>query len=189
MSKIEILKAKLRSDLFITATYSETSSGEVNNVTKECGAPAHDDLRRAFRQLTPHLALISEQVRINYDGRKVDHGDESDAREKVMDPEELYTMSDADWKIVTAMECMGFSIGGSGDSEGVTIIGRRDLSSGSVLNLTSPFTKFQSDYSFTSELAELIETCKAEVYSYLFEGKHQPDAQMKIEFPEDEEMT
>lgn len=186
--KIEILKAKLRDNLFVTATYAETVGNDLNNVTIECSAPAHDDLRRAFRQLTPHLALIAEQINLdNKSGRQVSTADDANAREALMDPDRLFTMSDENWAILVDMECTGFSIGGSGDNEGVTLIGKRELSTNKTLNLTAPFTKWDDSmpYRHSSDLAELIETCKAEVYSYLFEGKHQPDAQMSFAFPED----
>lgn len=187
--KIEILKAKLRDNLFVTATYAETVGNDLNNVTIECSAPAHDDLRKAFRQLTPHLALIAEQINLdNKSGRQVSTADDANSREALMDPDRLFTMSDENWAILVDMECTGFSIGGSGDNEGVTLIGKRELSTNKTLNLTAPFTKWDDSmpYRHSSDLSELIETCKAEVYSYLFEGKHQPDAQMSFEFPEEQ---
>jgi hypothetical protein len=77
-------------------------------------------------------------------------------------------------------QCKGFTIGGSGDNEGVTLIGSREIKYG-VLNIVSPFTKWDSEYENIIELGEAIETCKHEVKLYLFEGKHQP-AQQKLPF-------
>jgi hypothetical protein len=73
--------------------------------------------------------------------------------------------------------CNGFTIGK--DGSGVTLIGYRDLESGSVLNLTSPYTKFEDN----GDLEHAISVAKQEVLQYLFEGKHAPDAQLSL-FPE-----
>lgn len=86
------------------------------------------------------------------------------------------------------MEVIGYSIGGSGESEGVTISGSRTLSSGKKLNLNSPFEKYEdSDYGAISELINQLQVIEAEVHAYLFEGKHAPKAQLEMEFEETEE--
>lgn len=84
----------------------------------------------------------------------------------------------------SACVCKGFSIGGSGDNEGVTLIGSRDVDMG-VLNLVSPFIKWDSTFSGRVDLSEAIEACKHEVKLYLFEGKHKPEAQQELPFGED----
>lgn len=79
--------------------------------------------------------------------------------------------------------CTGFSIGGSGGSEGVTLIGFRELSESRTLNLVSPFLKWEDDnynYQDTDELSELIEAGKHEVKAYLFEGKYAPKKQYSL---------
>lgn len=193
-SRVEILKAKLRDDLFITVTYSENVAGEVSNVTKECNTAVHDDLRKAFRQLTPHLALIAEQVHCNdEDGRyagdyyTLDEEDKEQVKnqnstELLMDPDQFFSFTHMDWAIVREMMCTGFTISGSGDTEGVTLIGRRELRNGKVLTLTAPFIKLVENrgYNFHTELAEVLETCKSEIYAYLFEGKRRPEKQLNL---------
>lgn len=107
--KIEIFKAELKNDLFIKASYYETIGKDTDQVTRDCSAPAHDDLRKLFRQLIPHLALITEQVRFDdVNGRRAsketpEENPDADQRENLMDPDGLFMFSDADWKIVTAM--------------------------------------------------------------------------------------
>ncbi len=81
------------------------------------------------------------------------------------------------------IKAKGFTIGGSGDHEGVCLIGSSELELG-LLNLVTPFVKWDSDYKNIAELGEVIEACKAEVLLYLFEEKHQPDAQLELEFDE-----
>jgi hypothetical protein len=78
--------------------------------------------------------------------------------------------------------CTGFTIGKDGG--GATLIGYRELSTGQILNLTSPYTKFEDN----GELEHAINVCKSEVLQYLFEGKHAPDAQMSLEFPDENEI-
>lgn len=86
-------------------------------------------------------------------------------------------------KELAEVSVTGFSIGGDGDSEGITLIGTRKLSTDKVLNLVSPFERFEdSDYKSMGDLAQLIELAKAEVMAYLFEDKHAPKAQTEIEF-------
>lgn len=80
------------------------------------------------------------------------------------------------------VSCTGFSMGKDGG--GATLIGFRDLDSGSVLNLTSPYTKFEDN----GDLEHAINVVKQEVLQYLFEGKHAPDAQLSL-FPEGEPGT
>ena len=88
-------------------------------------------------------------------------------------------------------KCTGFTISGSGDSEGVVLIGQRTLSNGKILNLVSPFQKWDDaePYEGTQELSELIETAKNEVYAYLFEGKHAPNNQLSLFDDQEEEET
>lgn len=70
--------------------------------------------------------------------------------------------------------CTGFSLGSKGD--GATLIGFRKLVSGSHLNLTAPYVKFEDD----GDLEHAINNCKQEILLYLFEGKHAPDAQLGL---------
>ena len=86
------------------------------------------------------------------------------------------------------VNCHGFTIGGSGDHEGVCLVGYRGLDSGKYLNLVSPFTKWSDEeYEYISELGQIIEECKHEVRLYMFEGKYKPEAQQELPFPEAED--
>lgn len=151
MGNITIKKAKLSKDLFLDVEYEEDLKDSTDTVTKKCTAVVHDDLRHAFNRLNEPLAELCEQ----------------------MDKEGAYD--------ITNVFAKGFSIGGSGDSEGVTISGSRVLSTGKKININTPFTRWDDeDYGSISELGEIIEACKAEVKLYLFEGKHQPDNQLSL---------
>lgn len=78
--------------------------------------------------------------------------------------------------------CRGFSI--SNDGEGVTLTGTRILENGKAFNFNSPYIKWDDEGA--EKLRVTLNVCKAEVIKYLFEGKHQPEAQQKIDFSEDQ---
>jgi len=79
------------------------------------------------------------------------------------------------------VECTGFTIGTNED--GATLIGFRDLESGSVLNLTAPYVRFEDN----GELEHAVNVAKQETLLYLFEKKHAPDQQLGFDFPETDE--
>ena len=66
-------------------------------------------------------------------------------------------------------EITGYSIGGSDDSAGVTITGKKLLESGQVLNLNVPFTKFEDEdgYIHGAALMSDIQACNYEVEEFL----------------------
>lgn len=148
----EIKKAKIKNELFLEVEYSEMIKDGTNTVKKDCTAPVHNDLKSAFQKLDVHLTGISHQY--NSEG-------------------------ELDFENVT---CTGFSIGGNG--EGVKLFGTRKLDPGGAFNFLSPFHKWDGDtveYDGSDGLRAAVSLCKAEVTKYLFEGKHQPDAQIKLD--------
>lgn len=59
-------------------------------------------------------------------------------------------------------------------ARGVTVTGKRFLKSSKVLNLNTPFTKFNDEneqYDFQFELEQAVEQCDFEVREYLFNKK------------------
>lgn len=179
---IQIKKAKIKSHIFLEAEYSEPILDGVTQVKKDCTAPVHDDLKKAFRRLDIHLAFLCEQAKPSTDKKALSitaafPDDETVTR---LDPGEEFRCLLPDWHIINNTTCSGFSVGGNGETEGVSLFGVRVLSNGKKINIVTPFTKWADDYQFVGELIELIEECKAEVYSYLFENKHQPDNQPSL---------
>lgn len=156
---ITIKKAKIKDDLFLEVEYMEMVKDGENTIKKSSTSPVHNDMKAAFRKLDEHLCRVCEQYN------------------SLGNPDEMN------------INCKGFTIGGNGDSEGVCLIGYRGFDSGKSLNLVSPFVKWEGDdYSYTGELASIIEECKYEVNLYLFEGKHAPQAQQELPFDEAEEL-
>ncbi|SFK99264.1 hypothetical protein [Proteiniphilum acetatigenes] len=150
----KIQKAKIK-DYKLEAAYEEYFSEEnySNIIEKKCAQIAHGDLQAALDKLKVHLACICEMP-------------EAEAIKEfgVYD----YPLSKLDGYVVT-----GYTHGGSDESAGVTIIGKKLLKSGKVLNLISPFIQYEDTdaYPFAGELYADIEACDYEVEQYLFHEK------------------
>ncbi len=165
MSEVKIKKAKIKDDLFLEVEYSENLSDNSRKETKlTCTVPVHDDLKNAVAKLHKHMVLLCEEVEISSRVKDLDQWD----NEKLS-------------KFTTR----GFSIGGQDEHEGCTISGLKELTTGKVVNLNTPFTKWtDEDYQFASDLSSDINDCKYEVEQYLFHDKRAPEKQLSIEFPE-----
>lgn len=165
MSEVKIKKAKIKDDLFLEVEYSEDLPGHSKKDTKlTCTIPVHDDMKAAFAKLDKHLALLCDDLPCK-----------SKNIEKWDDP------------TLGAYSVRGFSIGGSGDSEGCTISGSKEAVHGFV-NLNTPHQQWEgSEYKFITDMAADIQSCVYEVEQYLFEGKRAPEKQLEMTFGGDEE--
>lgn len=142
---MKITKAKITKDNTLVASYKNEND---DNVTIEGKNLVHKDLRAAFNALVPHLAILCEQK----------EADGVILIEKF--PEDAFSTFDAS----------GYSVGGSDENEGVTIVGKRFLKSNKVLNLVAPFTMYNNEneeYQHAFELQQAIDACNYEVEQYL----------------------
>lgn len=145
---MEILKAKITKDNTLVATYKD----ENGTTTVEGKNLVTNDLKRAFSMLVPHMAFLCEQK----------------------EAENRLSLDELPDNIETILDVTGYTVGGDGDSKGVTVTGKRFLKSSKVLNLNTPFTKFNDEneqYDFQFELEQAIEQCDFEVREYLFNKK------------------
>ena len=146
--EIEIKKAKVKSGMFLTYEYSERTLSAQNNVTMSSDAPIHPDLESAFKKLVPHFALLTEEV---------SHGIAAGTIEQ----------NEPFHELLDKFTVTGFSLGGSGDSEGVVIIGNKELVTGKKVNFNSPFQTFYDDsseaYPYTHELKQDVNAVIYEV--------------------------
>ena len=129
-----------------------------DEVTMKGGAPYHPDLRAAFDALTIHLVVLCELG---------EYRDLQENAHKLMD-----------------FEVTGFTLGGDGEHSGCCLIGRKNLSTRKVLNLVSPFTKFDdetTDYKHNRDLEALVKKAAEEAELYL-SGKHEPSSQLEFPF-------
>lgn len=145
---MEILKAKITKDNTLVATYKD----ENGTTTVEGKNLVTNDLKRAFSMLVPHMAFLCEQK----------------------EAENKLSLDELPDNIETILDVTGYTVGGDGDSKGVTVTGKRFLKSSKVLNLNTPFTKFNDEneqYDFQFELEQAIEQCDFEIREYLFNKK------------------
>ena len=146
---MNITKAKVTKDNTLVATYTD----ETGTVTVEGKNLVTNDLINAFKALVPHMAFLCEQKEA--DGKKF--------------------LEDMPNNIDSILEVTGYTVGGDGDSRGVTLTGKRvsekQQGAGTV---NAPFTKFadeNEDYTFQFELEQAIESCCYEVNEYIFNKK------------------
>lgn len=140
---MDITKVKITKENTLTVTYRDADE---NMVKVEGKNIVHGDLRAAFKNLVGHIAILCEL---------------REAKEESL-PDEL--------KDLSTVEVTGYSIGGTDEDEGVTLIGKRFLQSKKVLNLIAPFTKFANEneeYPHSFTLLQAIEACNYEAEQYL----------------------
>lgn len=166
-----IKKAKLNSVGYLEVEFEQKVISEDNETftfesAQKCTWSPHNDLLLALDALKPHLAVLCEQVENMF---------EITTYEKAFNqPHQL----------LSKLKVTGFTIGGSDEHEGVTLIGRRVLANNRVLNLVSPFCKWEDEhngYEYSYELAAIISNLQNEVIEYL-NGKKAPAAQLSLEF-------
>ena len=139
-----------------------------SDASLSCKNFPHPDLVNAFNMMRAHLAIITDM------------------------PEAIgLSLHDLDDKedLIEKFKVSSFSIGGSGESEGVTLSGGKKLNGGKILNLSTPFTKFDDEndpYEYHYELKSLIDHACDEVNEYL-DGKIAPNAQQEIPFGESDD--
>lgn len=132
----------------------------------KCDQLVHDDMYKAFDKLKIHLVKLCDL----HEGVNIHPED--------FNPEEQ----------LTKFKVTSFSIGGSEDQEGITITGQKELSTGKILNLNAPFTKYHDEldeYLFASELAADVANCVYEAEQYLWHEKYAVK-QLEIPFQETE---
>ena len=142
---MKITKAKITKENTLMAVFNNEND---DTVTIEGKNLVHKDMKAAFDDLIPHLAFLCEQK-------------EADGKESLDELSE---------DIFSTFEVSGYSIGGSDESEGVTLVGKRFLKTKKVLNLIAPFTMFNNEneeYEHAFDLQQAIEACKYEVEQYL----------------------
>jgi hypothetical protein len=138
----------------------------------KCDQLYHPDLKRVFDKLIPHLIVICDQK----EAILIEDLENIDGDVLYFDGDSSNEDSKNQRYIVTQ-----FSISGSGESEGISLVGYKKIGE-KVLNLNAPFTKYEDDYRFSEELALTIQSCIHEVEEYL-NGKY---AIKQLEIPEDE---
>jgi hypothetical protein len=178
-----IKKAKLNSVGYLEVEFEQKVTSEENETfvieaAQKCTWSPHNDLLILLDLLKPHLAVLCEQV---------ENMLEITSHENISLVDELFLGKETvnqPHPILSKLKVTGFTIGGSDEHEGVTLIGRRMLANNRVLNLVSPFCKWEDEhngYEYSYELAAIISNLQNEVIEYL-NGKKAPAVQLSLEF-------
>ena len=149
-SIITIHKARVK-DQHLTCEFTEQRSEDApaRAFALTCSEQVHPDLPHRLSRLVPHLCLLTEQLTETPDFWP-DEAEDLPAR-------------------FGAFTVTGFSLGqGQG---GVTLIGRRTLTGGKVLNLISPYVRYDDEteaaYPYASLLEKEVDEALAEVEAAL----------------------
>jgi hypothetical protein len=166
---ILLKKAKIIDGMFLELEFTQIEPDGDSSVSTDIKGlyrkRIHQDLFNAFHKLRVHLAFLVEIVDV----------EESD----MFDDGSIY-----DALKFSKFKVTSFTLGGEGEHEGVVITGQKQLLSNKVLNLNSPFTKFEPqkgtyNYKFLHEMYHDVNNCIYEVEQYL-QGKHAPNPQLDL---------
>ena len=157
MKSLNIKKVKLVKEytLYIewSETYRENVDSEVfiSEYKVDFPFPAHEDFLETLAKLDVHLALIAEQIKV--------------------EPGTIESPDEIEDEALVFIKASQIVIGGEGESAGVTLVGKKYLRNGKVLNLVAPFLKFEDDdYEFLYELKIIIDELITETQEYI-QGK------------------
>lgn len=167
MSKITITKGKLLKGDLIQIEYLKTDSSE--SKPAECSEkhtePPHNDLKKAFKSLAIHSALLCEFIPVA----------------------SIADIKKPDQELTKNFNVTGFTIVGEDEVEGVILSARKTLKSGKTMGFNSAKIMFNDEsetaYEFVEDLEQSIGLCKDELRNFL-DGKHGDDVQGKLDLPE-----
>ncbi len=157
---------KIDKDNLAHLAFEEVDSKAPGKATKDPEKPVHPDFLAAMKRLTPHFALLCEQL-------------ETPANINDFKSEEL------DNFIVR-----GYHWGNNEEIPGISIVGHKLLKSGKALGLNAPFLRFYEDagqenaYPFQELLQHVLTLVESEAKLYI-NGKFCPDPQPELPFGED----
>ena len=163
--EIQVKKVKLRDAMFANVEFDEVHESATDQVTKVCNNPVHADFKEKMAHLGVHAILICELVDIT--------------KLKLKDLDDYHP------PLLEYITIHGVTIK---EGEGVTISFERKLSTGKVINLNTPYTKYYEDngYKYGDDLQIAIDELVKEVEAYL-EGKFGEGAQLSMEFENNED--
>lgn len=182
---VTITGGHLKDDMFCHYSYTmEVADGITDNINRKSQRPIHDDMKSAFRKLNPHLAVICEEVH-NLEIKDIEL---VPVRPQDQPLDEWEKKLDGIDKKLYAFVVSGIQFQGTGENEGVVLIGKKKLSTGDWVELTTPRIVWEtSSYYFLNELRIAADDVAEEIKQYM-EGKQAPRMiQTEMEFPEDED--
>ncbi len=166
---MEFKKIKLTKDGGLEVHYKGYTRSGAQRYSQEVALvsqmPPHQDLLNAFDSLNYFLADLCEQK---------DCATETYLTSISADAGIDYHHPDAQ-----KVECRGVTLGGEDESAGICLVGRRKLEGKRILNLVSPFRKWEDPNDGYEHMYLLEQACnilKSEAAEYL-KGKYAPSPQ------------
>jgi len=153
---IEIIKIKLYPGNTAKIQYVVDKDYEVTAEWKK--RIAHEDFTKALKALTPFLFELCEMGIVTH------------------------TDAELDGALLKDYESTQIVFGGSGESYGCTLVGKKTLTGNRVLNLVAPFISFIDDDRYMH--VDKLKTAAMNVYNEAVEyinGKAAPDPQLELE--------
>lgn len=174
---VVVKKANIRAGLFLSYSFDLTDNDIKSSHNTSSDAPAHDDLKKAFRNLIPFFAHICEEITT-----------EKSIKACIQDPDEHLERKedDPDGKVYPFLQygVHGFEVGGKQDYQYVQIHGTKRLSTSNEITFVTPRINLDGDYKFIIELNDAVSHLKDEVYAYM-NGKQAPKEMGLFDGPED----
>lgn len=170
---VTVKKAEIRSSLFLSFEYDQQDTDVNNSIKTSSDAPIHDDLRNAFRALTPHFVFVCDEIK-----------NEELIQSAIKTPEDYFGFRD-DIKHEDFINYRVFGFALSKNEESITISGAKQLGIGSEICFTTPKIKLDGIYQFGSDLSVTVELLKDEVLQYM-SGKQAEKSQLEM-FADEEE--
>ena len=150
-TKIEITKVKLTKEETAKIEYRIIDQASLKTFSEMSGSytnMVHKDFKTALAGLVPHMLLITQ-----FTDKDLDKLGKKDLKD---------------------YEVRGISIGGD-EIHGVVISGRKNLKSGKIFNINTPFTAYElgedDSYDYPEELEEALQLVYEEAIEYIFNGK------------------
>ncbi|MVT11349.1 hypothetical protein [Chitinophaga tropicalis] len=174
--EIEIRAGYLKDNMFCHYEYDHTvAANTTDNIKRKSQVPVHEDMITAFSDLDVHLAVIWKEINPE-EIKDIDNLPELIEDLDLDDPgqDKLAVM-------LSKFSVNAFKIVGSGENEGVVLIGQKQLDNYENGKLETPVVKWQSDYPFVNELHVAVFNAVEEIEQYM-QGKQAPPKQQELNF-------
>ena len=161
---IEVRAGSLKKEIFCHYTYDHNLGPAMSNeVSIKSEVPVDDDLRIAFKQLVPHLAIIFQRMTLE----EINGIDANDQKDPAM------------LKLLT-FSVDGFYLDKYDDEEGVVLIGTEKLPTGLANLITPPIRFVGSRYEHAGSLRVVLDQVIYEIEEYLHGRKRADDKQLNL---------
>jgi len=158
---MEITSAKLANGSCRYSYAMRTETGAHNTIKVTSDAAYHPDMAKAFVRLSPHLAVVCEDV-ASKSVKNIEMG--IGAFQEVTDKLQTYSVDE-----ITIVN----------KGEGVVLKGMKILTTGEAVGLVTPIVNWSNDYYFVNELKIVIDDIIEEVTAY-HHGKIDPGPQLDL---------